>query len=442
MTALRVLWITPELPFWPGGSGGSTRQHKLIAHLVARGHAVDVVAPIHPDQQAGAELLRATGATLHGRLRPPSRVREVMGAVRSRPAIAIDALRLPLVAWQTEVFWVELWETARRLLDDPDTRPDVILIEHDWAARWLRGLVDPQVHGRIPAVSGLENLTWIMHGLQAKAATRRAMKLHHALEARRFARFARRELPRFDLLLTMSDEDRERLLQFLPGASAAVVPNGVDIGDVEPTPLPAAPVALFSGTFGYGPNAEGLEWLLRHVWPRVTERVPEARLLVVGRGVPDRLAALAGPEVQITGWVDQMQPWFDQARLVLVPIRSGGGTRLKVLDALASGRPIVSTPIGADGIRLRHGEHALIADDPDAFAAATVRLLQDAPLSSQLGHAGRELAESTYDWRMIGDRLADQLEALSLRCQPWSSGRNAAANETAAPSTSSVRKPV
>lgn len=413
MTALRVLWITPELPYWPGGSGGSTRQHKLIAHLISRGHAVDVVAPIHPDQRAGAELLRATGATLHGMLRPPSRPREVLQAVRAAPAIAADVLRLPLIAWQTEVFWVGLRAIARQVLDDPRTRPDVILIEHDWAARWLRGLVDPQRHGRIPAACGLENLSWVMHRGQAAAAMRRSMRLHHEIESRRFARFDRRELSPYDLLLTMSDEDRERLHELLPEARTAVVPNGVDTRDLAATPLPDEPVALFTGTFGYAPNAEGLEWLLRHVWPGVTERVPGARLLVVGRGVPDRLVALAGPEVQITGWVKEMQPWFDQARLVLVPIRSGGGTRLKVLDALASGRPIVSTALGTDGIRVRDGEHALIADDADAFATAAARLLRDAELSRALATAGRELAASAYDWRTIGDHLADVLQGVA-----------------------------
>jgi glycosyltransferase involved in cell wall biosynthesis len=408
VSAIRVLWLTPELPYWPGGSGGSTRQHQLIAQLAARGHEVHVVAPVHRTQRQGAALLEAAGATLHGVQRPGSRVGEVLAALRARPALALDALRMPLTAWQVEVFWTRLRPVARALLADPATRPDVLHVEHDWAARWVRDL--PEAAG-IPRVCGLENLSWAYHQRRAAAATG-AARAFNAREARRFARFDRRHLPAYDLLLATSASERRALAQLTPAASA-VVPNGVDTAALTAAPLAPGPVALFTGTFAYGPNSEGLAWLLREVWPRVTAQIPEARLLVVGRGVPGHLAALAGPEVRITGFVEHMQPWFDQARLVLVPIRSGGGTRLKVLDGLASGRPIVSTTIGAEGIDVRHGEEALIADDPAAFAAAAVRVLGDAALAERLGAAGRRLAERDYDWRPIGARLADLLEALA-----------------------------
>jgi polysaccharide biosynthesis protein PslH len=409
VSAIRVLWLTPELPFWPGGSGGSTRQHQLIVQLLARGHQVDVVAPIHPDQREGAARLRATGATLHGVQRPRSRVREVLDALRARPSVAADALRMPVLAWEVEVFWTRLRDPAGSLLTDPATCPDVVHVEHDWAARWVRDL--PAARG-IPLVCGLENLSWAFHERRAAAASGALPRAFHSAEARRFARFDRRHLAAYDLLLAMSASDQRALARLTPTPSA-VVPNGVDTTALTASPLPPDPVVLYTGTFAYGPNAEGLAWLLRDVWPRITARVAGARLLVVGRGVPAGLAALAGPAVRMPGFVDEMQPWFDQARLVLVPILSGGGTRLKVLDGLASGRPVVSTTMGADGLDLRDGEEILIADGPRDFAEAAVRVLGDPALSERLGAAGRRRAESAYDWEAIGSHLAGLLEALA-----------------------------
>jgi glycosyltransferase involved in cell wall biosynthesis len=271
-------------------------------------------------------------------------------------------------------------------------------------------------------VLGLENLSWAYHERRAASAAGAAGRRFHAVEARRFARFDRQWLAAYDLLLAMSRDDHRALARLTP-TPAAVVPNGVDTRALTASPLPAEPVMLYTGSFGYPPNAEGLEWLLREVWPRIRARVPAARLLVVGPGVPPRLAALAGPEVELGGFVERMQPWFDRARLVLVPILSGAGTRLKVLDGLASGRPLVSTSMGAEGVDVRDGAEALIADGPDRFADAAVQVLGDPALAERLGAAGRLLAERAYDWDVIGAHLSDLLERLAADRRPGGEGR-------------------
>lgn len=140
--------------------------------------------------------------------------------------------------------------------------------------------------------------------------------------------------------------------------------------------------------------------------------MPAAELLVVGRGVPDDIAALAGENVTLAGFVPEMQPWFDRAQVVLVPMRSGGGTRLKVLDGLASGRPLVSTTMGAMGVDVTDGQDVLLADGADAFADATARVLGDPALAARLGAAGRDLAERVYDWGAIGGRLDELLRGV------------------------------
>ncbi|HEX6390510.1 MAG TPA: glycosyltransferase, partial [Solirubrobacteraceae bacterium] len=265
--------------------------------------------------------------------------------------------------------------------------PDVILVEHDWAARWYDDLP-----AGVPTVLALENLSWQYYERRGKR-----------LEARRFKRFDDTHLPRYDVLLTMSDDDKAHV-----AGRTETIPNGVDTTALKATPLPTEPTALFTGTFDYPPNAEALDWLIKDIWPRIRAELPEARLFVVGRG-----AQVDGPGIEVAGWVPEMQPWFDRARAVLVPIRSGAGTRLKVLDGLASGRGLVSTTMGAEGIRVVPEQHALLADTADAFAAAAVRVLAQASVAERLGAEGRRLAEETYDWRVIGARLEAVLKDLS-----------------------------
>lgn len=399
---MRVAWLTPELPYWPGGSGGSTRQFQLIKQLIARGTDVDVVAPVHPEQQSGRASLTDLGATLFAVDRPPSRIREVLRTARIAPAVLPRALTMPVAAWQVEVFWRQLQQAK----DDALARdPDVILIEHDWAARWTRDLPPG-----IPKISGLENLSWDYYARRAASAEGWQRKLL-GIEARRFRRFDRRTLPAFDLLLAMSQADLDEL-RMVSDRPAIVTPNGVDTDALVPSPLPDTPTVLFTGTFGYAPNAEALRWLLSEIWPRVTAQKPDAKLLVVGKGVPDEIAALADDSVTLAGWVPEMQPWFDRARVVIVPMRSGGGTRLKVLDGLASGRPLVSTTMGAMGVDVVDGEQVVLADGAEAFATATVGILNDPERGARIGAAGRKVAEDVYDWRAIGARLDVALREL------------------------------
>lgn len=145
----------PELPMWPGGTGGQTRQFQLVRRLVELGHAVDVVAPVHPEQHEGALGLAAAGVTLHGRRRPSSRARETAGAVAARPALAAGPLRRPVVAWQVDVLLGRLGPELDAALA---RRPDVALVEHDWAAAWARRLP-----AALPRAVGLENLSWLYY---------------------------------------------------------------------------------------------------------------------------------------------------------------------------------------------------------------------------------------------------------------------------------------
>jgi glycosyltransferase involved in cell wall biosynthesis len=321
-----------------------------------------------------------------------------------------------VLAWQVEVFWTELAHHARGLLRG--WRPDVVSVEHDWAAAWHR-----ELPAHVPRVLTLHNLSWRYYSARAAAGGGLRARLLE-VEARRFLRFDRRHLAAYDLLVAMSDDDRQAVRE-ASVVRCETVPNGVDTTALRPAPAVVGPepLLLFTGTLSYPPNAEGARWLVREIWPLVRARVPRAGLRIVGPNPPAELTALREDGVTVTGRVPDVAPHFAEASVVVVPIRSGAGTRLKVLDALAAGRPIVSTAAGAEGLAVRDGEHLLLAEGAEAFAAAVVRLLEDPGLRDRLAAEGRRLVEREYDWRALGERLEGLLRELAAQGEATASRR-------------------
>jgi glycosyltransferase involved in cell wall biosynthesis len=209
----------------------------------------------------------------------------------------------------------------------------------------------------------------------------------------------------FDIVMASSEDDA-RVLP--PGV--AVVPNGVDIAEYALTPLPREPRLLLSGTLHWKPNVWGAQWFCREVWPRILAEVPQATLAIVGRGAtPDVEALTANPGVSVHSDVPRMKPFLEATRIAVVPLQIGSGTRLKALEAMAAGRPVVGTGIGLEGLGIEPGRHAAVADDPAAMAAAIVSLLGDDEAARRMAGAGRELVERSFSWDLIGQRFADIL---------------------------------
>lgn len=402
---MRVLHLTPELPYWPGGSGGATRQFHLLRRLAELGHEVTVVAPVGAQHRDAAAGLPAAGLRLVAAQRLPSRVAETAWAIAREPSLVPRAVSLPVLAWQVSVFWAGLREKARGAV--AEHRPDVIVVEHDNAAAWV-GDLPPDV----PAVLELQNVGWHYYASRARAESG-AARLALRAEARRFRRYDARWFGRYRGIVAVSDRDRDDAAS-VTSVPIETVPNGVASDELLPAKGSGEPdTVLFTGTLSHPPNAEGIRWFADEVWGRVRAQRPEARLLVVGRDPPAAVRRLdAVPGVEVVGPVPDMTPYFERATAVVAPLRSGGGTRLKILEALASARALVSTEVGCEGLELTDGEDLLVADTPEDFAAATVRLLDDPDLRSRLAASGRDSAERLYDWRVLGDRLAGFLESV------------------------------
>jgi glycosyltransferase involved in cell wall biosynthesis len=207
-----------------------------------------------------------------------------------------------------------------------------------------------------------------------------------------------------DALLTVSDEDA-RHFEALGPRSLHLVPNGVDCAAYADLPSgrdAASPVILYVGTMSWGPNAAAAEFLAKMMLPRVRAVIPEARVRIVGRDAGPPVTALRRfPGVEVTEGVPDVMPHLREAALLAVPLFSGGGTRLKILEAFAAGLPVVSTPVGCEGLRVVDGEHLVVADH-EHFADAVTTLLGDPARARRLAEQGRELVRQRYDWRSVG----------------------------------------
>jgi polysaccharide biosynthesis protein PslH len=195
--------------------------------------------------------------------------------------------------------------------------------------------------------------------------------------------------------------DRQRLLDDIPAARTMVIPNAADVDFYKPRPeypQPDGRTIVFFGLMSYMPNIDGATWFIQEIWPRIASANPAARCKIIGGSPSPQLLALAGPRSEFTGFVPDLRPHLAEAAAVIVPLRLGGGTRLKIVEAMAMGKAMVSTTLGAEGIDAVPGRDILIEDQPEAFANAVIRLLAEPDLAARIGSAARQLSEARYAW--------------------------------------------
>ena len=228
----------------------------------------------------------------------------------------------------------------------------------------------------------------------------------YRLEQHRFRRFEQRCWREVDGCVMTSEREAEEVRQVAPETPAIGVPNGVDVDYFHPSEEPVEPrTIVFNGTLDYRPNLDGAAFLVEQILPRLRERHPDVRVILVGRGSKADLESFAAPGVEVTGEVPDVRPYLARAAVVAVPIRTGSGTRLKVVEGLAMGKPMVSTTLGSEGVDVRHEEHLLIADTAEAFADSLARLLDDPDYGDALGRAGRRKMVDEYSWAYAGELL-------------------------------------
>ena len=243
---------------------------------------------------------------------------------------------------------------------------------------------------------------------RARAEKRPWAKAYLALQASKLRRLEEKSARIFEYHTTVSELDKETLLGISPDFKIQVVENGTDPDFFKPLDLSGeADTLVFAGGMSWYPNSQAMIYFANEIWPLIKKEVPGIRMNLVGGNPPAELIAFGKgePAFKVWGMVDDVRPLIDQAAVYVVPIMVGGGTRLKILDAMAMGKAIVSTSIGCEGIEVADGHNIMIADDPEAFAASTVQLLRDPQLRCRLGENARRTAIERYSWKSIAPKL-------------------------------------
>lgn len=267
--------------------------------------------------------------------------------------------------------------------------------------------------GYLPLLGGLP-VVCVHHNAESQLLARRAtvttpapLALYLKHQARLMSIEERRTLDRVALNVTVSQADAQTLRQAAPGARFHVVPNGVDVSLFSPSERVNSNEIVFLGGTAWFPNLDGMEWFCDAILPHLQQRMDtKPRIIWVGKATPEQREHFANDfGVSMTGYVPSVQPFVGPATVFIVPLRFGGGTRLKILDAWAMGKAVVSTSVGCEGLDARDGENIVIRDDPEQFAAAVVDLLADSGRVAALGRAARETAERVYSWDVIADDM-------------------------------------
>ncbi len=232
-------------------------------------------------------------------------------------------------------------------------------------------------------------------------------------EWRRMEAAERRFLRLADSVLTVSETDRDAFASFLDPGKLTVIPTGVDVDYFQPTPVEETANSLvFTGSMDWLPNEDAIFYFADAILPLIKRQCPDVSLDVVGRSPSPKLQALAGREksIRLTGWVEDVRPFIARGAVCIVPLRIGGGTRLKIFEAMAMSKAVISTSVGAEGLPVRPGENIFLADTPSDFAESVISLLRDPNQRKRLGTSARVLVQEKYSWPKVADTFARTLQ--------------------------------
>lgn len=398
---MNILVVSPFFPL-PLTSGGHTRLYNLLKHMCSK-HTVDFASLVSPPE-------RESVARLDGWFRKrvsfdpfgADGASRRTGFFTKLMARGVDAARgIPPEA--SGFYFPELKEAVAGLL--AESRYDVVQVELTRMARCF-----PEDFFREhPSRKFLADydLSYLPHQRDFECETRPARKAAKFINYRLHKSYAAKVWSLFDTLIVMSETDRKKALELIPGRDVQVVPNGVDLDAFRPGPRDARGKRLLMlGGAMHPANVDGLKYFLREIFPAVREKVPDATLYVIGTGW-DALKGIVPEDgsVRLTGFLEDYATCISDESVFIAPIRIGGGTRLKILEAMALGVPVVTTRVGCEGLGAVEGTALLAADAPDEFARRVCELLLDAPLRERIAAAAYCHVKEHFSWEAIASKM-------------------------------------
>jgi glycosyltransferase involved in cell wall biosynthesis len=389
---LDILYVS-HLPPSPRRFGAQARMHGLMTGL-ARHHDITAVSLVDEQFDAG-ECRRAMSEYCREVILVPN--------PKSRNGLAKRTLQLRSLAslhsFDRHRYHVPaLQEVLDRVLQG--RRFDVVNLEFPYLAHF-RLKQSPLGTPPPPLVIDAHEIAYDLVRQFAGNGPSLGRRLYAAVDWRKLRREELAAFRAAEGVCTCSVADQQRVLGEVPAARTAVIPNAADVDFYQPRqsdPPNDGHTVVFFGLMSTVPNIDGVLWFLREVWPRIAAERPQARCKIIGARPPQSVLDFAGPLVEITGFVDDLRPHLASAAALVVPLRLGGGTRLKIVEGMAMCKAIVSTTLGAEGIEAVPERDILIADEPAGFAASVVRLLDDPAMAARIGRAARQLAVERYAW--------------------------------------------
>ena len=387
---MKILFLSPTVPF-PLTDGGRIRVFNLLKQIAKKSEVTLLALETQTTDADGVAELQALGIQVHLVPNAPTLPRVSLGTLakaflRRQP---ITVARYDVPAYR---------QKFRELIADQAF--DLVHYEMFHIAQFY-------TETDLPGILSQQNVDSAIWRRLCSETTNPFYKFTYWTQQLAFQRYERVLSPKFDAVTCTSDIDAAVFQRHCAKDAIEIIPNGVDITHYLPDFTTEAPAHLiYIGSMDWYPNEDAVAFFADEVLPRIQEKVPDVRFSIVGGNPSARVQKLAERDgVVVTGRVPEIKPYFAETTVFVVPLRIGSGTRLKILEALAMGKAIVSTTVGAEGLDLKDGEEIFIADEPIAFADAVTRLLMDSELRRRIGENGRARVERDYDWRSIGEKL-------------------------------------
>ena len=411
---MQILWVKMG-GLWPATSGGRVRSLQIVSDL-ARRHRVTILTTHGPADDP--EGLERQLSHCHRVISIPHVVPKRGDAGFAASVARSWMSRYPVDLWKWRV--PSMKREVRNLMDEGNV--DLCVSDFLFAA------ANVPMRGSVPVVlfeHNVEYMIWQRLGAVESRAWRRALI---EIEWRKLRAREADACTDADLTIAVSEDDKQRLEAIAPDMRAVSVPTGVDTNYFTPNGYRERATRLvFSGSMDWHPNEDAVIHFADAILPRIQAAIPDASFTIVGRNPSPLVQALASrPGIIVTGTVDDVRPWIGEAAVYVVPLRVGSGTRLKIFEALAMGKAVVSTTVGAEGLGLQPGQHFQPADDPAAFTDAVVTLLRDREQRHALGHAGRSLVEANYSWPIVArtfEKHCEEVVAVHAQRRTYADGR-------------------
>jgi glycosyltransferase involved in cell wall biosynthesis len=408
---MRILFLTQIVPY-PPNAGPRIKTWHVIRYLAGLGHRITLVTYVRPDEIEHLPALREVCETVHAVPISRSRAMDAVYFARSQ----VNRQSFLVARDNLQAMRSKIAEITGAVKFDAIHADQLTMAQFALQGESKNGSVDHALR-----VFDAHNAVWKIVDRMAESSPYYLKPLLR-IEAKRVKQHEGFIVNHFDHTLAVTEIDRRLLTEASQGVRSldggsrdpviTVVPIAVDTQALQPVTRSEASFNLVTlGTLHYPPNADGIRWFLTEVFPRVRQELPGASLTVIGKNPPPDFLRMAEEKtngLQVTGYVDDLEPYLEKAAAMVVPLRAGGGMRVRILEAFARGMPVVTTSIGLEGIDARSGEEVLVADDPQDFARAVLRLLREKELREKLSAQGRSLAVSHYDWKVV----LNQMEAI------------------------------